>query len=152
MKNCESQWTFRRNISPPSSELRSKPRKRNRMKQAALLYNPEDQGGTLLWNRYDLEVNKSDKTVLPIDLYISKTQTLFLAKPHKLQLKERVPEEICYFRTTKLRVQFKTLLGKGINDTLDVSERCGQTLGTSSTYQKKKSVSTCVRKHLICEL
>jgi hypothetical protein len=33
-----------------------------------------------------------------------------------------------------------------------VSEKCGHTLGTSSTYQKKKSVSTCLQKHLICEL
>jgi hypothetical protein len=35
-----------------------------------------------------------------------------------------------------------------------VTERCGQTLDTSSTYQnrKKMSISTSVRKHLICEL
>jgi hypothetical protein len=35
-----------------------------------------------------------------------------------------------------------------------VTEKCGQTLGTSSTYQNKKkiTISICVRKHLICEL
>jgi hypothetical protein len=36
----------------------------------------------------------------------------------------------------------------------DGSERCGQILGTSSTFQneKKMSISTYVRKHLICEV
>jgi hypothetical protein len=38
----------------------------------------------------------------------------------------------------------------------DVTERCGQILGTSSTYRTSKEekiyITTCVRKHLISEL
>jgi hypothetical protein len=54
----------------------SQERKQNK----ALFVNHEYEGGTLLLNRYDLRVNKSDETVLPTDLYRSKTQTLFFRR------------------------------------------------------------------------
>lgn len=91
MKNSESQWEFGRNISPPSSELKSKPRKKNKIKQAALLFDPEDEGGTLLRNRYDRKLIKSDKTLLSIVLYRGKTYSFFFVEHYKLQLNERFP-------------------------------------------------------------